>query len=150
MSSQKNIDDYRGDGVMKDDAYILNEEMGEEEYSPQDESEETAASDPNPRAREDYDFRDSTKKVMKQEEQGKHLFAEDESGVAPEKLYNEIDESADRKVVSLVAASHRKGRSAEEKRKSAEEASKLYEEATGYPLEINEQGEVVTGPPATE
>lgn len=39
---------------------------------------------------------------------------------------------------SLVAASHRSGRTPEEKRKSAEKASALHEQITGSPLKIAE------------
>ncbi|KAJ3335205.1 hypothetical protein HDU93_006195 [Gonapodya sp. JEL0774] len=75
-------------------------------------------------------------------------FAEDETPESEESLLGTGDSrEPSRRVETLVAASHRKGRTEEEKRKSAEKASELYEKETGYPLEINEKGEVVTGPP---
>ncbi|KAJ3374178.1 hypothetical protein GGF31_008395 [Allomyces arbusculus] len=50
---------------------------------------------------------------------------------------------ADRRVASLVAASHRENRTDEERRASAEKASQIYQEETGAPLEIDEHGRVV-------
>lgn len=105
---------------------------------------------------EPYNFRESTQRIMEEEEHGKKLYAnpllqdeEGDVGEAGEDKEND-ERSIDRRVVSLVSGSHRKGRSADEKRSSAEKASELYEKMTGHPLEINESGEVVTGPPVEE
>jgi hypothetical protein len=48
-----------------------------------------------------------------------------------------------RRLSALVAASHRKNRTSEKKRESAEKASVLHQEVTGFPLEINDDGEVI-------
>ncbi|KXS14522.1 hypothetical protein M427DRAFT_338413 [Gonapodya prolifera JEL478] len=131
--AQKGEDYTKEGGVVKDDSYILNEEEGGEEYTPDQDSDETRAEPP--------ELRESSKTAP-------GTFAEDESPESEDKILGKNDgREASRRVEALVAASHRKGRTEEEKRKSAEKASELYEEETGYPLEINKKGEVVTGPP---
>ncbi|RUP47448.1 hypothetical protein BC936DRAFT_145724 [Jimgerdemannia flammicorona] len=145
-------DDYTVEGeVEKDEDYVLNEEHGEfviaeshlktmfhvklshskggEEYAPEQQPGENDSEEPVPKPT----LRKST--LEKARQQG--FFAEDESE-EPEQELMTGEQEPDSKIASLVAASHRTGRTAAAKRASAEQASQIYQETTGYPLEINE------------
>ncbi|KAG9286920.1 hypothetical protein G9A89_000049 [Geosiphon pyriformis] len=130
------------EGVVKDDLYILNEEHGHEEYDPNQQSEEPI--DLTPTRKTPPILREST--VATRENPGIFAEGEDEFEEGPSLTAKDSEKNPDssRQLSSLVAASHRVGRSPDAKRASAEKASALHEEITGQPLEINEEGEVVT------
>jgi hypothetical protein len=133
-----NVNEYREEEVIEDEEYTQFVQRGNEDFVPEDEDE---AKPDTPELQ--HELREAS--VHPKEGQ----YAEDESLMETEEpLYGKDDtgrgsESADRRIASLVAASHRKNRPPEAKRESALKASKLEEEVTGEPLEINEQGEVV-------
>ncbi|KAJ3090118.1 hypothetical protein HK102_004630 [Quaeritorhiza haematococci] len=138
-------DTYDDDDIIKDDQYELLEEHGDEEYTPDQESEETISKKgTEPTRKELPNLRDSTWKTR--EEVGK--YAEDEREVPREDVLGpEEEKDTQRRLSSLIAASHRQGRTPDERRKSAEEASKLHVKLTGYPLAIDEEGRVLAGEP---
>ncbi len=133
-----NVNEYFEEDVANDEDYQFIKKHGNEDFVPEDEEEAI----PEPPELQ-HELRESS---MHPKE---GTYREDESLMETEEpLYGKADtergtESADRKIASLVGASHRKNRTPEAKRVSAEKASKLEEEQSGSPLEINEQGEVV-------
>jgi len=157
--------------VVKDEDYVRNEEHGDEAYVPDEEEEQPGQQEveqeeekqdqSNKSADVRYDFRDSTRHQMEDEKKGIHPYEEKDTDANKDNPsvtgdptstmpFQSSDQSLDRKIVSLVSASHRKGRTPEERRQSAEKASQLYEQMTGSPLEINDDGAIVTGPPREE
>ena len=138
MASKEDINSYDDENIVKDDLYILNEERGGEEYNPAQNSDETQA-ELNPG--HEYEFRDFTKKTMR--EQG--LFQEDER--EDETINDDEELDTQRRLSSFVAASHRKERSPQDRQVSAEKASQLHKELTGYELEIDDEGRVLVDKP---
>jgi hypothetical protein len=129
------VNEYREEDVIQDEEYEQFVKHGNEDFVPEEEA--------TPDAPLQHELRESS--VHPKPGQ----YAEDESLMETEEPQFGRDdtkkemESKDRRLASLVAASHRKNRTPEAKRASAEKASQLEEEMTGSPLEINEQGEVV-------
>ncbi|KAL1928444.1 hypothetical protein VTP01DRAFT_2800 [Rhizomucor pusillus] len=87
-------------------------------------------------------FRDTTQ--QKAGQQG--LYNEDrlygEGEPAKPRAYDDRD--IENRVRSEVAASHRQDRSKESRQASAKRASDMYQKVVGEPLEVDEQGRVVT------
>lgn len=70
-------------------------------------------------------------------------YSEDE---APEDRYEaEEERDTQRRLSSLIAASHRSARTPADRRRSAEKASELHQQLVGYPLEIDNEGRVIVG-----
>ncbi|CAI2189079.1 637_t:CDS:2 [Funneliformis geosporum] len=134
--SSSNQDYSTEEGAVKDEFYIKNIEHGDEEYDPRPDYDVSEPVDMNPNQLPPHKLRDSTEAISQTE--GFYNEGED-TGPSIE---GESDTS--RKLSSLVAASHREERRPEDKQKSAMKASELHENITGHPLEINDQGEVVT------
>ncbi|CAG8687592.1 11090_t:CDS:2 [Ambispora leptoticha] len=142
MSNQDKYEE--GGAVVKDEDYVINQEHGSDAYDPVKLGDLEEPVDSNKLAPMDHELRESTKITRKTP----GLYAEDESGFdqegRPLPAIGDQEKDASRQLSSLVAASHRKGRDKTAKRASAEKASDLHEEFTGYPLEINQEGEVET------
>ncbi|RIA93875.1 hypothetical protein C1645_803836 [Glomus cerebriforme] len=143
------------EGVVKDEFYVQNVEHGGDEYDPQQDldEEETEYEDKN-LVNEDINELNPDKTMLPQKLRNSTYDIAQSQG-----YYNEGDETesdvtggeiqggkdASKQLSSLIAASHRKGRTPEKKRESALKASELHEQITGHPLEINNEGEVLTG-----
>ncbi|CAG8650661.1 11156_t:CDS:2 [Funneliformis caledonium] len=124
------------EGAVKDEFYIQNIEHGDEDYDPRKDYDVSEPVDLNPNQVDPHELRESTKAIAQTE--GFY----DEGGDSGPAITDDSDTS--RKLSSLVAASHREERRPEDKQKSAMKASEMHENITGHPLEINDQGEVVT------
>ncbi|CAG8582807.1 542_t:CDS:2 [Acaulospora morrowiae] len=131
------------EGAVNDELYEQVVVHGDEEYDPS--KDESVSGDTIPSRSTPPSLRPSTIKTRDAE----GIYEEDEDSFekGPSLTEGDNDEvDTSRKLTSLVSASHRTGRTSEAKRQSAEKASALHEQITGSPLEINEEGEVVTGP----
>lgn len=131
--------DYGNDPEIVDDPlYRRDVEHGLDEFKPSD----PEAAKPLPNAMQ-HELRESSHTAP-------GTFTEDESlmdvsGGRPSDEMD-LDVDVDRKVASLVAASHREGRNPDEKMESAKKASDLHQKITGEPLTIDQKtGEVVSG-----